>query len=985
MRAKINQHWSRAVDGFQNLPESGTRNLRDSITKYETELETVVSTSVDQIKKIQTHFMDLLTGIETESTQRIQEFFTNTNIVSSDLKTNLTTGLNESRKNEKEFIDEVQEHVRISLEKDVLNTLKKVVQDLTKDVDKEINSALKEVIKQTDGVIDECSIQLRTEFKEFTESAKELIMEQKSSLNVLDSAIIEASAEQKLDTLSELLTKQLKADFTTEVNQIETSYRKAQNSAMEIMESLRKTAKAKLVQQTVEFEKLINNFSELIDQSVTRKDMDISRFQQLSKSVEQLLRNLLISIPMRANQYRESLKETLENTSANLQEEVNEFSQSSIKKIYDSLATSQEQISSISDQTLEESKKEIQKVITTSDQFQNEMASLQDEYLEKVENRFDQRAKVMNTELEAISRNFQQLLAGIESGIGDLQTRLASDNVTNLSSMETSLQSKLTQLRNEITTLFSHNQADTQNFVESLETNLQTHLDRTLEVVKEGFSQVKEEFGTELSKQLENVNDQNKNYQENFLNTLETFIQQMTFTEFKENLQKTLEENKGNLNDFISENRSGLDEVLDLQKSNIAKYQERGPTDILSFINQIQTDATTQNRNIKETMEELLSFYDSFTDSTIIEVNSITRQVHESGDKIKSLLNDSLQNILNNINRTSESVDLYYSDTLTELENQLGVTTGFVTTEIDTSTDSVEEEINTLKSEMDKTISALNSGIKEVVSESDQEFKTNLPEINKEFDNVFNTLVEEKTSLNQETQNKIAENMKSSIESYTTQVGTIRNKIHDLLTEFNKAIDSNIDNLDMIVDNNIQQTLKSMSSIYKLDTSKEDPFGLKEIQAKISTANKRFKSVVSESIRKQIEKFEKKIPNLTNSFEAIHEQSEEDLAKSIEEFSDLVSSSQMAITTQLHNYLNEEKDMLDFSEFRNNLKATLRGFTEDSTQNIEQFSEDFADSIQRTVNEVNKSRVEIQSILTNMTQVFTEQNKETLGEYSSFK
>ena len=981
----LEKHWSRAIDGFQNLPESGTRNLRESVIKYENELETVVKSSVDQIKKIQAHFMDLLVGIETESTQRIQEFFTNSNIVSGDLKTNLNTGLLESRKKGKEFIEEVQEHVRISLEKDVLNTLKKVVSDLTKDVDKEINSALKQVKKQTDTVIDTCSTQLETEFKEFAESAKELILEQKSSLNVLDSAIIEGSAEQKLKSLNDLFLNQLKADFTNEINQIEASYRQAQSSAMDIMETLRKSAKTKLVQQSVEFEKLITSFSEIIDQTLTRKDLDISRFQQLSQSVEQLLRNLLVSIPMRANQYRESLKETLESTSTTLQDEVNSFSQTSIKKIYDSLTQSQEQISTITNETLEESKKEIQKVISSSDQFQTEMTSLQDEYLKKVENRFDQRAKVMNTELEAISRNFQQLLEGIESGIGDLQTRLSSDNITNLSSIETSLQSKLTQLRNEITTLFAQNKTETQNFVQSLENNLQTHLDRTLEVVKDGFSQVREEFGLELSKQLEDVNDQSKSHQESLVNTLEDFIKQMTFTEFKENLEKTLEENKGTLDDFISENRSGLDEVLALQKTNIAKYQERGPTDILSFINQIQTSATTQNRNIKETMEELLSFYDSFADSTIIEVNSIVRQVHESGDKIKSLLNESLQTILGNINRTSESVDLYYSDTLAELENQLGVATGFVTSEIETSTDSIQEEISIIKSEMDKTVSNLNSEVKEVVSDSDQEFKTKLPDISKQFSNVFTNLIEEKTTLNLETQKKISENMETFIESYTTQVGVIRNKIHDLLAEFNKAIDSNITNLDVIVENNIQHTLKGMSSVYHLDVAKDDPFGLKEIQTKISTANKRLKSVVSESIRNELEEFEKKLPNLTNSFEAIQTQSEEDLNKYVEEFMDLVSSSQLTITTQLHNYLNEEKELLDFTEYRNNLKDTLHGFTKDSTQNIEQFAEDFADSIQRTVNEVNKSREEIQTILTNVIQMVTERNKETLEEFSSFK
>ena len=49
--------------------------------------------------------------------------------------------------------------------------MKKVVSDLTKDVDKEINSALKQVKKQTDNVIDTCSTRLHTEFNEFAEKS----------------------------------------------------------------------------------------------------------------------------------------------------------------------------------------------------------------------------------------------------------------------------------------------------------------------------------------------------------------------------------------------------------------------------------------------------------------------------------------------------------------------------------------------------------------------------------------------------------------------------------------------------------------------------------------------------------------------------------------------------------------------------------------------------------------------------------------------
>jgi len=108
----------------------------------------------------------------------------------------------------------------------------------------------------------------------------------------------------------------------------------------------------------------------------------------------------------------------LENASTEIQEEFNESSVSSVNKIFESLTGSQQRIESATNDTIEESKNEIQKVMQASEQFQISATSLQEEYLEKIENRFDQRAKVMNTELEAVSRHFQQLLEGLESGLG---------------------------------------------------------------------------------------------------------------------------------------------------------------------------------------------------------------------------------------------------------------------------------------------------------------------------------------------------------------------------------------------------------------------------------------------------------------------------------------------------------------------------------------------------------------------------------------
>ncbi len=983
--SKFDKHWTKSIDEFQSLPDSGTRSLKESITKYEQELNGIIKTSVEKINSIQQQFNDLLDAVESESVSRIQEYYSNTGTVASDLKANLKTGLQESRMHEKEFINEVRKHVRTSLENDVLNALKGVISDLSKEIDKDINEALKLVVQQTDEAINANSEQMKTEFTEFTESAKELIEEQKLSLNVLETEISELTTEQKLESVRDLFLGQLQAAQTTELNHLKTSFRHTQKSVIDLVESLRSTAKSKLTQQGVEFENLIKNFSDIIDESVGRKELDINRLQQLSQSIEQLLRNLLVSIPMRTNQFRISLKDSLDVTNKGLQEEFTESTGVSVNKIYDTLADSQQRIESMTKETLDESKDEIQKAIASSDKFQHGVAALQEDYLSKVENRFDQRAKVMNTELDAITRNFQQLLEGIESGVGGIHSRLTSEGVTNISAVETSLQSKLTQLRSEITTIFSQSQSEAQVFVNSLNENLQTHLDRTLDVIKEGFSQIKSEYDLELSNQLEQLNTKNKSQQEALIETIEDFSQKSSFSDFKTNLEKSLEDNQTSLNDFIVENRSNLDEVFSLQKDNITKYQEKGPTDILGFINQIQSDATTQNKNVKDAMEKLLSYHGSFSDSTMSEVATLIRQVHDSGDKLKSILNESLQAMLTNLNRTSENIDLYYSDTLTELENQLGVASGFVTSEIETSFQSIRSEIDSLKEGMENTVEKLNTDLKEVIAGSDREFKSNVPEITEQFSSSFETLVEEKTTSNKELQASMSDNMTNFMTSYSSHVSTIRTKLHDLLAQFNKAIESNIENLDVIVETNINQALKRIESIYHIDSSKEDPFSLREIHSKVSVANKRLKSVVSESIRTQLEEFESNIPDLQASFDAINTQSEEDLVKSIEELSDIISSSQMTLTTDLHNYLNEEREQLDFSELRDSLKDVTQDFNKESTQNVEQLSIDFTDSIQRAINEVNKSRDDIQSILEDLTEAMKENSVQTTNHLSTMR
>ncbi|MHA1948210.1 MAG: hypothetical protein ACW97W_19140, partial [Candidatus Hodarchaeales archaeon] len=525
--------------------------------------------------------------------------------------------------------------------------------------------------------------------------------------------------------------------------------------------------------------------------------------------------------------------------------------------------------------------------------------------------------------MEAVSRHFQQLLEGLESGLGDFNTRITSENITQIATIESSLKSKLTQMRNELTTTLSQSQSDSQEFADSLEMTLQTHLDRTLKVVREGFSQIKTEFSDEIQKQVSHINTQNKAQQEELVTALDSFTQQVSLGEFKSNLEKVLEENQDTLNQFIVENRANVDEVLSLQKESITKYQEKGPTDILTFINQIQSDVSSQNANVKDAMEALLGYYRTTSDVTMSEVVSLIRQVRESGDKLKAILNDSLKNLQLNLNKTVDNADLFYSDTLTEMENQLGVAVGFVTSEIENSSQAVQKEIEIQKNDVETAVELLNTQRSEIVTASDLEFKENIPEIAEEFSKVLEKMISEKNASTTELQEKIKNNITEFAKSYGSQVSTIKTKLQDVLSEFSKSIDSNIGNLDTIVETNVNQALKRVSSVYKFDSKKEDPFGFQEVQSKVSTANKRLKSVVSESIRTQLESFEEKIPDLSTSFDAIHTQSEEDLTKAIDELADLISSSQMTITSQLHNYISEERNYLDFSEMQESLKGIL--------------------------------------------------------------
>ncbi len=984
--SNFEKEWLKALGGFQTIPETGTRTLKGSIAKYEQELSEIIKVAVKKITSIQSQLSDVVTAIEVESTNQIQEFFANTESFAEDFKTNLNTGLQESWKQEKEFLKEVRQRVQVTLGEEVIKVLQAVVKNLANEIDIEINQAVEEVKQQTNNAIKNSSNQIKTEFKEFVENASELIQEQRTPLDVLNTEITKLSSEKRLTTVSETFKRQFQAHLSADLNTMETSYRRVQKATTDIMEEIRRSAKTRLTQQSKEFEGLIHSFHTTIEKSIARKDMDVSHFQRLSQSIVQLLGNILISVPMQSNNFKTLLKNSLNNSVMEIQDGMSESSLKPVEDIYGSLSSTQKRIETSFKETLEESKNEIQKVISSTTQLNSTVSNLQEAYLDKVELRFEQRAKVMNTELEAIARNFQQVINSIEGGYGDIIERLSSENIT--TNVESALQVSVTQVKNDIDHIFTQNQKDSAEYITQLDTALQSHLDRTLEVIKEGFSQIKTEFTLELENQLNQIEKNSENQQINLNTIIDSFSGQTVeqLSKFTVDLNKTIEESKKVVADLINESHQTTTEVIDLQKSNIEKYQERGTSDILSFINQIESDVINQNKKVKDAMVELEAYYSGYSESTIGEVNNLLRQVQDSGDKFTTLVTDSLQSATNSLNRITEDIDLYYTDSLTDLENQINVTTGFVTSEIENSTKVVQEEIGTLKSELSETVERLSTGIKDFIVHQDQEFQIKIPEQSQEFSQVFDDLIQERSRSNHELEEKTEENLASLIEYWNKEMEKGRTKLQDVSNAIDKAIEANLENLEVIVQTNIEETITSFSTILDLETSKDDILGLREIQKKIKLANKRLKSVISESLKAHIEQFDQQlIPELVTSYEAAHTQTAEDLSSYLEDLGDLISSSQTALSNQLHKYLKEESQNLDFSEMKTELNEILLNFSQSTAEDIETLSVDLTDSIQMTIKEVEKSREQIKSLFSKLSAIIVEQNAKLLDQLTKFK
>ncbi len=986
-QTEFDKAWQKFTDEINVIPDSGTRSLKESTSKFEKELSSTINSALESIKSMQLRFLDIFTTIETESVSQIQSFFTNVDSSSSELKTNIDTGLNESWKKEREFVSEVRQHVHTTLEDEITKSLQNVVSALAKEIDTEINKALKHVKKQTGNAIRTSSNQIKTEFSEFAETASELIQAQRSSLDVLSTELSEIPTEKKFSSQKDLLLKQLQLQLSAELTSVEGNYRRVQKKINEIMENIRKSSKDRLIQQSSEFEKLVHTFNEVNEKSIDRKDMDIIRLQQISQSVSQFLRNLLISIPGSANAHKSSLRDSLENTKNELQKTMSETSEEAIKDINIVLGSSQKKIDTLFRETSEENQREIQSVVNSAEQLSNTTLALQQSYIEKIENRFDQRSKVMNTELDAVARNFQQVLNGIQSGFGTINELLSSENIARITDIETSMHNSTSSLESDLDTIFTQNQNQNKQFSANLEQNLEDHLDRTLEVIKEGFSQIKSEFNLEVEKQYKEIDKKNEKQENDILSVIAKFSDESSIklNEFKTNLSSSVEENEKNVNDFIGENQRATGEVINLHKSNIVKYQEKGPIDILNYIKQIETEVSTQNKNLKESMEELSSYYSSFSDSSLNEVSKLVRQVQDSGEKLSAIASNSLQTIFKNLSRTSENIDIYFSNSLTDLENQLGIVTGFVTSEIDTATEIVKEEAESLQLEMKQTVEGLNSEIKDFVTRQDQEFLTKIPELSKEFEIVFNDLIEEKSQSDQELETNIESHLDKLIINWEKDIQKANSALTDISNALKNAIGSNLENFEIIVNKNVEETIKRINSIFSVDSSKEDIFGLREIQSKVKQANKRLKSAISESLQAQLEDFDKKLPEIITAYEAIHSQTEEDLSTYIEDLRNIISSSQTSLSTQIHEYMKDEKDSLDFSEMKDDLKEISKNFSLSTAQKLESLSSELTNSVKNSIVKTDKSREEILALFSDIPTLLSEQDNNLISELTSFK
>ncbi|MHA1974167.1 MAG: hypothetical protein ACTSW1_14305 [Candidatus Hodarchaeales archaeon] len=985
-KSSLEKEWNNAITHFQNIPETSVRTLKEYISNYEKEILEIIKASSGKINEVQKQISEIITTIETESSVQLQAFVSDAGSSVKDLKDNLLDEMSEVQKYEKEFANDLRKRIQETLESDISGALTKVVSGISEDIDKEINTALKRVKEQTRESIEETSNQIKQEFKDFVETASELIQEQKASIDVIHNEIIDISSEQKLAVQKEFFLKQFEAHLSSDLSALETKYRRVQKMATDAMETIRRDAKSRLLEQREKFDVLIKSFNEQLQKAITRKDMDVVRLQQLSQSVDQFLSNLLVSIPARVNQLKSSLEESFAASTNELKDTLGKTPLDSINEIYSSLDLTQKRIAEVIKETSSDSKQEIRSVIETSSQLSSTLTNLQEGLMEKVHNRFEQRSKVLNTELDALLRNFQQVLSGIESSYSDLKDRLQSENISTVTEIETNLQNSTVQLKNEIANIFNENKKQNRDFITNIDMTLNNHMDRILDVIKEGFSQIKTEFNNELEKQLENIHQNNQSYSDALQNVIDNFTTQSTtfISNFKSSLSQSIEDKQNVVNSLISDNRRSVEEVVALHRSQIAKYQEKGPNDIMMFINQIESEVSTQNKSLKDALEELASFYDGLYDNTMNEVNGLIKQVHETGDKLTTIVNSSLQSITTTLAKAKDNVDSFVNDSVTELENQMGVASGFITSEFATTAQVVQEEVQTLKDEMQETITALNSEMKDVIIQQDQEYQSKIPEISQEFSQAFEELIKERRRLDQELEVKAQESLGNLLESWSNQMERTKAKLQEVTESINLAIKANIENLEVIVEKNTEQSIKRLNEVINVE-SVDDLFGLNEIKNKVKQANKRLKIAINDTLKEHLEEFDNRVPELMNSYSAIHAQAEEDLVKFMEDLNDTISSYQSTFNNKLHEFLTEERQNLDFSEIRDELINITRDFNESAKKSMEEISNDLNDSIQTAMKNIDQSKEEIQTLLEKLSAIITKENIELQDELNKLK
>ena len=135
-------------------------------------------------------------------------------------------------------------------------------------------------------------------------------------------------------------------------------------------------------------------------------------------------------------------------------------------------------------------------------------------------------------------------------------------------------------------------------------------------------------------------------------------------------------------------------------------------------------------------------------------------------------------------------------------------------------------------SEVDRYASAQVMMVKEIIESQDQDFQIKIPEFSKEFDQTFQNMIGDRKQQHQDLEQKTQESLESLIVSWNKQMSSGKEKLVDVSTQLDKAIGNNLENLRVILDSNIESTLKQINTIYHIEDSK-DIFGLKEIQATI--------------------------------------------------------------------------------------------------------------------------------------------------------